>query len=57
MHHDDPRCEARGEIEIVQRHQHGKLILVGQFVDQFQQSNLVLQIEMCRGLVKQQDGR
>jgi hypothetical protein len=52
-----PIRNARRLVEIVQRNQHGFTLFAGHFCDQQQDLDLVPQIQVSYGFVKQQNGR
>ena len=53
----DPVRVASGEVEVVQGDEHGEIFGVRQLADQFQQADLILQIQMRGGLIEQKNGR
>ena len=53
----NPVCVAGGEIEVVQGDEHGEVFCLCQLADQLQQTDLILQIQMCGGFIEQQNGR
>ena len=47
---------AGGEVKIVQCDEHGEVFGVRQLADQFQQADLILQIQMGGGFIEQENG-